>query len=452
MKAIYSKVATVASWIGSDDNGEMGSAVTAMKSICKVAVSSPNWLEDLGWMRECPSLLEVDQDFSSIPNQTWRSLERFFSSPYWGCVWVLQEMALARSLWVVVGQHVLDYEDIKWTMQLIRHINSNSGPKEDCGKSTSEVYSEVVSRWIMATGDLFFLGWAVAAQFPDRETPTLPSWIPEWHEISRDKSWQPFPVSAFHSNDGLDVLCPSQVQVLDASRLRVHACIIDTISAIQPIRGPDSANLIRLYRDFMKKRKEVESLTGLPYLQVILRTVLADTFPQHQGSIVDLHPVRLQGLLLTTIYILQGLASSAPVLETLRSTIEELGIATEEHVASFLRVLFPGMAISQSWNSEKQVDLCVLHYGHYLNPQLSRCFKEQYLFHTSTGYIGSCRGGIRAGDMIGVLQGCPTPVLLRQEGTQYANLGTCFVLGLMEGEAALQVEQGSLEIHQVDLI
>jgi hypothetical protein len=54
----------------------------------------------------------------------------------------------------------------------------------------------------------------------------------------------------------------------------------------------------------------------------------------------------------------------------------------------------------------------------------------------------------QAGDNLCVLKGCDVPVLLRREGSHFVNVGPCFVLGFMDGEAAKLVREGKLETRK----
>lgn len=56
------------------------------------------------------------------------------------------------------------------------------------------------------------------------------------------------------------------------------------------------------------------------------------------------------------------------------------------------------------------------------------------------------------GDFVCLLAGCRVPVVLRRVETHYILLGSCLVIGLMEGEAHEAAEKGKLwwqefEIH-----
>lgn len=524
MGAIYSRASSVISWLGPDNNGEMASAIIAIQSIEYVVESTPDWLKDLEWMQDYPLLREVDHNIEDIPNKAWKSLEIFFSAPYWGRVWVLQEMALARNLWVMVGNDVLDYKSVKHFIQLIRRLSSESAPRAglpyelsyhlrteriptelhlivhdfrehfetsekmsdgakleaifcawpyratdprdkifalqgllgnviipDYSKSTSEVYSGLMSKWIANTGDLDLLRYAGAAlHLPEEPELSLPSWTPNWQGISLVDSWQPFPARPFQSDYGLTMFCPSPARALDERCLRVYGCICDTISEIEPSFDL-KVNCLSFYRNCIKKRPDTEYPTKIPYLQAILRTILRDTYSQNQDPTLALNSLLGQSLLLATVYRILGLGQ--PIIDTLRSCIEELGIASENHITSFLRKVLPSAKIYDCWESEREVTLQIAHHMPFVGPHLLRCFNNEHrFFHTSTGYIGSGPEGIQAGDMIGVIQGCPCPVMLRRQGPHYIHLGTCFVLGFMDGEVALHVGQGSMKIQELDII
>lgn len=73
---------------------------------------------------------------------------------------------------------------------------------------------------------------------------------------------------------------------------------------------------------------------------------------------------------------------------------------------------------------------------------------EGVFFGTSRGYIGVCGSPVQAGNLVCVLAGCPTPVILRSSGSQFSLVGACYVEGLVDGQAIDMVGTGQLE-HQV---
>lgn len=73
----------------------------------------------------------------------------------------------------------------------------------------------------------------------------------------------------------------------------------------------------------------------------------------------------------------------------------------------------------------------------FLSRVESYCENKSFI-KTSGGYIGLARRHIQPGDLICVLLGCQTPMLLRPTSdSRYQVLGSCYVHGLMDREAFL---------------
>lgn len=73
-------------------------------------------------------------------------------------------------------------------------------------------------------------------------------------------------------------------------------------------------------------------------------------------------------------------------------------------------------------------------------------------FDTNDGHLGLAPKGTLPGDSVCVLKGCGVPVVLRKSGNQYLHVGTCFVLGFMEGETRPLLMQGILETDVFELV
>lgn len=72
---------------------------------------------------------------------------------------------------------------------------------------------------------------------------------------------------------------------------------------------------------------------------------------------------------------------------------------------------------------------------------------------TSTGRLGWARPGISEKDRVVVLQGCPMPVILRQvDETHHILMGPCFIVGLMNGEAAEAVKAGHTKAEEFRIL
>jgi len=76
-----------------------------------------------------------------------------------------------------------------------------------------------------------------------------------------------------------------------------------------------------------------------------------------------------------------------------------------------------------------------MHFVEMIQEHISVSTKNRKLFVTKRGYIGLSTPGIRKGDMVAVLPGCRTPVILHEEENGYSLAADSFIYGLMNGEA-----------------
>lgn len=74
--------------------------------------------------------------------------------------------------------------------------------------------------------------------------------------------------------------------------------------------------------------------------------------------------------------------------------------------------------------------------------------KIQCLFRLPSGHLGGGPLEMRAGDKVCVLAHCESPVILRQSGANWIHVGTCFVLGLSDGEAYEMIDEGKLKVEE----
>jgi hypothetical protein len=74
------------------------------------------------------------------------------------------------------------------------------------------------------------------------------------------------------------------------------------------------------------------------------------------------------------------------------------------------------------------------------------------VFETSpSGFLGLAPKGTEVGDDICVLSECSVPILLRREGEYRVHIGSCYVLGLMDGEARKALVEGKCCIQEFEL-
>lgn len=73
---------------------------------------------------------------------------------------------------------------------------------------------------------------------------------------------------------------------------------------------------------------------------------------------------------------------------------------------------------------------------------------ERRICVTANGLVGSVHQSAQVGDHIVVFEGVNMPFVLRQDGRQYRIVGSCYIEGLMGGEAVKEDSEWT-EIHIV---
>ncbi|CZR69630.1 uncharacterized protein PAC_19530 [Phialocephala subalpina] len=74
-----------------------------------------------------------------------------------------------------------------------------------------------------------------------------------------------------------------------------------------------------------------------------------------------------------------------------------------------------------------------------------RSIEEMRFVVLHEGYIGLAPGNVRVGDLVCIIFGCRLPVVLRKEDGRYIFIGSCYVHGIMDGEAMDQFQGGKLK-------
>jgi hypothetical protein len=187
-------------------------------------------------------------------------------------------------------------------------------------------------------------------------------------------------------------------------------------------------------------------------LQALYRTILKDCDPVTEGRLKQ----RLDGeidhkfawaFLRFLVEVTEWADKSTDVATNLRS----LGLKiTEERMELCTRRFLPSPLINQDLTFIAAPTVAKEIALHPLIAQTVKCLNH-YFFHTSSGLLDLGHSGVQAGDSICVLDGCKVPTALRQGDGRYILVGECFVLGLMDGEAAERVSNRQARIEKFEL-
>jgi hypothetical protein len=117
---------------------------------------------------------------------------------------------------------------------------------------------------------------------------------------------------------------------------------------------------------------------------------------------------------------------------------------------SFFDIFFPGESFDRDefLANLKNVDYWIKDWPAILR---SVQFTQTYFPYTDIehGYFGLTPRFSRPGDLIAILNGCNVPVVLRKHEDNYIHIGTCFVPGLMEGEAQVLLDNGRAKVERI---
>ena len=90
--------------------------------------------------------------------------------------------------------------------------------------------------------------------------------------------------------------------------------------------------------------------------------------------------------------------------------------------------------------------------GGFFDYRSSLHWKSRRLFTTIAGRVGLGGNSCRSGDLVCILLGCPTSLILRQNGVTFQLIGEAYVHGLMDGEAMKGVEAGEYSMRDFGII
>ncbi|KAK1751138.1 heterokaryon incompatibility protein-domain-containing protein [Echria macrotheca] len=369
----------------------------------------------------------------------------------------------------------------------------NSDIVADYTKDTRDVFCGFFATWIRAHGNLEFLDRSdianhLAAQEVGQNQVTLPSWIPrsvvfpeEYLTNKRDTvSGLLGPLDAFCPSKGLSV---SSAHVSESiGRLKVSGVLCERIKEVEGSwrsfddgsgRRDILAGFFYLTAKWSKyannqmafppagtgnmKEKLLEEPTQDPAItvgQALFRITFLDGHPKY-GTRLDMETEETRALamdFIMTIAMAQGTTeeqgrdglSNAIKVYSLLGLGDYHGPPNEEGQES---MGLPAKFLRDWLTLGTRQQLNFVRYQDSLDMNVTRKVK----FLTERGCVGVAASAC-PGDLISVVAGCTTPMILRQTDSGYEVVAPCFVLGYMDGEAKDMVDRGEAEIETLTIL
>lgn len=504
MRSIYSKAERVIGWLGPDENGG-GQALKTFETLLGNTIRYPDAFE---WVRRVPELLTMNETFTTDSGLEFQSndmLEKMvylLQRPFWTRVWIIQELVLPLKLRLLCGEEFADMPETDLFNQAVNKLSTvpnnrpesvsilifmrlsdgfsrlrlvaelrsqhlhrehqanhtwngtpgfirarrllefhkTSDPRDhvygllglidldivpDYSEDTtvSDVYLEV-ARHCLNIEPVDILSFAGTRNGPEVWTHLdLPSWVPDWRFPPPASTRLPrYPQShAFSSKGGC------KMQVIDHKWLRGSAVVWDTVSRTESKSGWDLKEWDLVEKIDIEKPGDWAYPSGISRFQAII-------ILWHGGY------------------------------DALKASRCELQLDGE--LFRSYELIFFAM-ISKPWANKhgphEKLKLKNLIVGPNVPTSVPTSHRESYLarsrqlrygmrcFHTGRGYIGLGPLTTEVGDLVCVLEGHKSPVLLQRRRSHYIFVGDCDVVGIMNGEVLEAVKRGEAEIADIEI-
>ena len=319
----------------------------------------------------------------------------------------------------------------------------------DYSKPVKEVYCEFAKATMEQHGLLIILYSGIGVHIDSgRRMSDLPSWVPDGNALSFGSARY---LGQGSNAGGLTLQGSSRPFSVQGDILSAPGIICDDISDVEPEIEP--SNIFSFCSRFLF-RTQNKYPTGIPQFQALIRFFASEMdgiqdFGTNPG---DRSFVSIGLLLLHAILILDSLNWK----ELLDKTLPEIGLPSGKDFMRTFHSLFLGLGNFEEENIPRQSAEEIFS---QTNPALAAPLASSIghsligrtVFHTKEGYIGHGTTGTRPGDLVCVLFGCDAPLVLRQIDSHYINIGSGFVVGLMEGQAVEDLKDGAREARHFQI-
>jgi hypothetical protein len=329
----------------------------------------------------------------------------------------------------------------------------------DYNKTQEELMCETVSKMMLKDRRANEI-WRVYEDAVLDDSIELPTWVPNIL-ADKDPNRTVFPAyTHFYPENDVE---PIAITV-DYKALYTPGAKVDTVG--KAIRLELGSNTYQHMQELFGLVENIGPIyaTGIPVLQAVARTLLADVHPSFGKR------NRLAG---NQEWIYEMSAAFMALALDIGAS-EDWDDKREESVESYLDRIID-MVIPPRFLASAGLDVRSVLFGPSLDesPDLKpilwhklheneALFREGFdhfargrkLFATSaeTRYLGLGPPSMEPGDVVVLIPGSAVPVILRRAGESHVLVGTCFVLGLVDGEPVRMLAGGELKLEEFVLV
>lgn len=440
MASIYQMAFKVVIWLGPEADG----STEVIRTLDSIGSSiSVDWtlsiITNASIERADPNWLDPDEP-APFDDSTWIPLGYLLSRPWFERLWIWQEVLLARRAEILCGHESMSWEcfrratlliarkpkpgsvirslnracsistlgkteSLQRVMQVTKEAQCSDprdriyailylvveserlGIRPDYTKTTMEVFRDLMIRSLDKNDALNLLPECELSEEPTQ----LPSWVPNWDRprkttdiLMANACWNSRPHARYNDGDRLMVLgC-------HAATVRRVVPIVDDISPLDE----DTIHeiLYAALRRILSAIRDDGSINLGQEAEAVCRTLTCDIFANRW------EPMRTEGL------------DFQKTMKLLHATIDNTTKASEYLLVDFRR---------------------------FLGDFRSSCFGRVFVF-TEEGYIGLAPERCQPHDIIVIVLGCQSPMVLRPTNTgEYRVVGESYMHDMMSGEIFL---------------
>jgi hypothetical protein len=259
----------------------------------------------------------------------------------------------------------------------------------------------------------------------------LPSWSPDWHLYSKNAKWTAYPADA---NVGLKPILKFNFEITEKTNaLYAEGIKFESVSAVERLPN-DLVELASKPSIFVATYNTLRTHvypTGDPPLQIFCRTLARDS--GFQSLEYEECPESVLNLAADITAWTMDLQNS-----DLCSGTSVLNLLQRDFFLSLNTVHVSGHQFQKSLSDNETFKLL---------PRLDH-LKDSSFFWTADGYFGLANQAVAPGDFVCVLAECLVPVIIRKEESQCILVGTCFLHGLIYGQAAQLLSKGNVTMER----
>jgi hypothetical protein len=329
---------------------------------------------------------------------------------------------------------------------------------------------------MLAGHGLSTAGYGVKRDYPP-QTLFVPSWVPNWDLISKESNLFYIQRKLVTSNvDGGRAIDPRPFWSFKGNALMAEGRSFDRVAMPMMMMGNSAKNWAFFCENILSRPGD-SYVTGVPILQALTRFFFLDRHLVTDGRLGERPDPELMiklGLFVFLVYSVDdwgiepnqiwahfGLTSMEAIWNKFvghqghgQHPTEKVSEELLEQTAGWIRGLAstrppPGADLAErfrsldSWIEGLSTEMVVNH--------ILQLFSSNAGFVTDKGYLGWGPPGAEAGDLVCILE-CGLPVILKKVGSQYLHIGTCFVLGLEDGEGVRVAEKEGHEVQTFHIV